>query len=62
MTEYLENLELNYNRDVPWSFRSRNFQSFEMGLDETLTDADLIEKTIQGIEFKTVYCHFYVHK
>jgi len=48
VTEYLENLELNYDRDVPWSFRSRNFQSFEMGLDETITNTEIIKKSIQG--------------
>ena len=47
--EYLDLLESKYDPNAPWSFRTRNFQAFEMGIDDRITDNDEIFNSIQKL-------------
>ena len=47
--EYLDLLESKYDADAPWSFRTRNFQAFEMGIDDRTTDKQEIFDAIQKL-------------
>mgnify|MGYP000369619941 CR=1 FL=1 len=45
-TTYLDFLPPSYNSSAPWSFRTRNFQSFELGIDDFLEDDVEIAKEL----------------
>ena len=46
--EYLETLEAsNYDFDnSDWSFRTRNYQAFEMNIDDGLTESNKIKQAV----------------
>ena len=46
---FLDNLERNFNPDSPYSHRVQNFQSFEMGMDETITDETQMRVELQRL-------------
>lgn len=48
--DYLDHLEERYDPDMPWAFRMRNFQSFEMGLDKELEDDKEIQQFLDDLE------------
>ena len=46
---FLDNLERNFNSNAPYSHRVQNFQSFEMGMDEKITDETQMRKELQRL-------------
>ena len=46
---FLDNLDRNFNPDAPYSHRVQNFQSFEMGMDEKITDETQMRVELQRL-------------
>ena len=46
VNEFLDILDAKYEPLAPYSFRARNFQSYEMGLDEQMEDLDEIRRSL----------------
>jgi len=46
---FLDNLERNFNPNAPYSHRVQNFQSFEMGMDEKITDETQMRVELQRL-------------
>ena len=48
--EFLDLLPTVFNEDTPWSFRAKNFQSFEFGLNNTRDDAEYIVEELAKLD------------
>jgi len=52
--ELFDILEEKFSHDIPWSFRSSNFQSFELGYENSDDADEFINQTAKHIDFMIV--------